>query len=75
MNELPKETLRRKLIGSLDSLIGMEATHAIHEGDAVYSDDFRAQMLIKKGEEIVVYARGGGIQVRTLARARQDGAG
>lgn len=74
MNELPKETLRRKLVGSLDSLIGMEATHAIHEGDAVYSDDFRAALLIKKGEEITVYARGGGIQVRTLARARQDGA-
>jgi flagella basal body P-ring formation protein FlgA len=29
---------------------------------------------VKRGEEIAVYARGGGIQVRTLARAREDGA-
>ena len=29
---------------------------------------------MKRGEEIAVYARGGGIQVRTVARARQDGA-
>jgi flagella basal body P-ring formation protein FlgA len=30
--------------------------------------------LVKRGEEISVVARGGGIQVRTFARARQDGA-
>ena len=52
----------------------MEATRTIQEGDAIYSDDFRPQLLVKRGEEIAVYARGGGIQVRTIARARQDGA-
>jgi flagella basal body P-ring formation protein FlgA len=74
VSEAPKETLRRKVLVSLDSLLGMEATRQIHEGDAVYSDDFRAQLLVKKGDEIMVFARGGGIQVRTVARARQDGA-
>lgn len=72
--ELPRETLLRKPIESLDVVIGMEATKAIRIGDTVYSDDFRPQLLVKRGEEIAVYARGGGIQVRTIARARQDGA-
>jgi flagella basal body P-ring formation protein FlgA len=71
---LPVESPRHQLAASLDSLIGMEATKPIQEGDAIYGDDFRSQLLVKKGEEIVVYARGGGIQVRTIARARQDGA-
>jgi len=70
----PPETNRRKLVVSLDSAIGMEASQSIQEGDAIFSDDFRPQVLIKKGDEIAVFARGGGIQVRTVARARQDGA-
>jgi flagella basal body P-ring formation protein FlgA len=71
---LPKETPRHQLAVSLESLIGMEATGAVQAGDALYSDDYRAQLLVRKGDEIAVYARGGGIQVRTIARARQDGA-
>jgi flagella basal body P-ring formation protein FlgA len=74
MDELSTETARRKLVQSLDSLIGMEAARSIQEGDMIFSDDYRPQLLIKRGDEIAVYARGGGIQVRTIARARQDGA-
>lgn len=72
--ELPKETRVRKPIESLETVIGLEATKAIREGDTIFSGDFRPQLLVKRGEEIAVYARGGGIQVRTIARARQDGA-
>jgi flagella basal body P-ring formation protein FlgA len=74
ISELPKETLLRKPIESLEGVIGLEATKAIREGDTIYTGDFRPQLLVKRGEEIAVYARGGGIQVRTIARARQDGA-
>ncbi|MEX2093631.1 MAG: flagellar basal body P-ring formation chaperone FlgA [Pirellulales bacterium] len=70
----PTETGRRKRAESLESLIGMEAARPIQAGDAIFSDDFRPQLLVKRGEEIAVYARGGGIQVRTIARAKQDGA-
>ncbi len=70
----PAETGRRKRVDSLETLIGMEAAQPIQAGDAIYSDDFRPQLLVKRGEEIAVYARGGGIQVRTIARAQQDGA-
>jgi flagella basal body P-ring formation protein FlgA len=73
-DNLPTETVRRKLVESLESLIGMEAARPIQSGNAIFSDDFRPQLLIRRGDEIAVYARGGGIQVRTIARARQDGA-
>jgi flagella basal body P-ring formation protein FlgA len=71
---LPQQTSRRQVATSLDSLIGMEATKAIQEGEAIYSDDFRAQLLVKKGQEIAVSTSGGGIRVRVIARAKQDGA-
>ncbi|MGE3241995.1 MAG: flagellar basal body P-ring formation chaperone FlgA [Pirellulales bacterium] len=71
---LPHETLRHQLATSLESAIGMEATKAIEEGAAIYSDDFRAQLIVHKGEEIAVSTHGGGISVRVIARARQDGA-
>jgi flagellar basal body P-ring formation protein FlgA len=72
--QVPQETARRKLIDSLDTVIGMESTQLIQAGEAMFTDDYRPQILVKRGDELVVYARGGGIQVRTIARARQNGA-
>jgi len=71
---LPQQSLRRQLAASLESLVGMEATKSIQEGAAIYSDDYRPQLLVKKGQEIAVSTSGGGIRVRVIARARQDGA-
>lgn len=71
---LPQESSRHKLIASLDSIIGHEATQPIREGEAIFTDQFRQQLLVKKGEEIAVCTSGGGIKVRVIARARQDGA-
>jgi len=64
----------REPVDSIDSLIGMEATRSIQAGDLLALGDVRSPLLVKRGEEITVYARGGGIQVRTIARAREDGA-
>jgi flagella basal body P-ring formation protein FlgA len=64
----------REPVETVEPLIGMEATRSIQVGDPVALDDVRSPLLVKRGEEIAVYARGGGIQVRTLARAREDGA-
>lgn len=71
---LPQESSRHKLATSLDSLIGNEATQPLREGEAIYTDQFRPQLLVKKGEEIAVSTSGGGITVRVIARSRQDGA-
>ena len=64
----------REPVDTVEALIGMETTRSIQAGDPVVLDDVRSPLLVKRGEEIAVYARGGGIQVRTLARAREDGA-
>lgn len=71
---VPVATARRSVLESMDVLIGMEATKAIAAGEPIFNDDFRAQLLVKRGEDIAVVARGGGIKVRTIARATQDGA-
>ena len=71
---VPVSTVKRAPLTSVESLLGMQAARAIPAGEIVMSDDLRPQLLVKRGEQISVYARGGGIQVRTLARAKQDGA-
>jgi flagella basal body P-ring formation protein FlgA len=70
---MPVATGRRSVIESLEAIVGMEATRAIPAGEAIFNDEFRAQLLVKRGEEIAVVARGNGIKVRTIARATQDG--
>lgn len=72
-NELAS-TSHRALADSIEAVIGLEAARAIEAGDVIYRDDARPQLLVKRGEEITVIARGGGIRVRTTARAKQDGA-
>jgi flagella basal body P-ring formation protein FlgA len=73
-DDLPPAVGRRVPIESVEGLLGMEAARVIQAGQVIFSDDVQAPLLVKRGEEVTVYARGGGIQVRTLARARQDGA-
>jgi flagella basal body P-ring formation protein FlgA len=70
----PVATAKRAPFESLESLVGMEAGRAIQAGDVVMSDEVQPRLLVKRGEELMVYARGGGIQVRITARAKQDGA-
>jgi flagella basal body P-ring formation protein FlgA len=74
MEDAPAVGGKHGPVESAESLIGMEAARAIQAGDIVMADDVKPQILVKRGEEVAVYARGGGIQVRTLARAKQDGA-
>jgi flagella basal body P-ring formation protein FlgA len=65
---------RRAPLTTIDELIGMEAGRAIPIGDVIYSDQVRAPLLVKRGEQVTVVAQGGGIRVRTAARAAQEGA-
>jgi flagella basal body P-ring formation protein FlgA len=58
---------------SIDKLIGMEATRAIQMGDVVMAGNVQPPVLVKRGDSVTVYARGGGIQVRTIARAKENG--
>jgi flagella basal body P-ring formation protein FlgA len=60
-------------ITSVEKLVGMEATRTIRPGDVMMSDSVQPPVLVKRGDSVTVYARGGGIQVRTIARARENG--
>jgi flagella basal body P-ring formation protein FlgA len=60
-------------ISSVDKLVGMEATRTIQIGDVIMSDSVQPPVLVKRGDAVTVFARGGGIQVRTIARAKENG--
>jgi len=73
-DNVPPVTGRRAPVGTVESLLGKEAARTIQPGQMIFDDDVRAPLLVKRGEDVAIYARSGGIQVRTTARARQEGA-
>jgi flagella basal body P-ring formation protein FlgA len=70
----PARSDERVPLDSLDKVIGMEAREAIRAGEMVLSNQVRAPLLVKRGEELAVTARNGRIRVQTFARSLQDGA-
>jgi flagella basal body P-ring formation protein FlgA len=74
LESVPATTSRRAPVASVEELIGMEARQAIAPGDVIFTDKVQAPVLVKRGEIITVVSQGGGIRVRTTARARQNGA-
>jgi flagella basal body P-ring formation protein FlgA len=59
---------------SADELIGRETTRSVLEGRPIDRDSVRSPLLVRRGEVVTVYARSAGIRIRTVARARDDGA-
>lgn len=57
----------------IEDVIGLETTQSIAAGDAMLGRELRKPLLVKAGDAVTVYARTGGIQVRTVARARDSG--
>jgi flagella basal body P-ring formation protein FlgA len=58
---------------TLDEVIGKEAIRSISEGQILDEQFVRPSILVRRGEVVTVYARAAGIQVKTNARAREDG--
>jgi flagellar basal body P-ring formation protein FlgA len=54
-------------------LVGSQTTRAIPDGKIITAEDIQAQIVVRRGDVVTVYARGNGIRVRTTARARTDG--
>ena len=54
--------------------VGMEATRVISADSILSESHLNAPMLVKRGETVSVLARTGGITVKTMAVARQNGA-
>jgi flagella basal body P-ring formation protein FlgA len=74
LESVPAATSRRAPVDSIEELIGMEARQAIQAGDTIFTDQVQAPVIVKRGEVIAVRSQGGGIRVRTSARALKDAA-
>ncbi len=61
-------------IRSVEEVVGQEVTRAVASGATLDRRAVRPPQLVRRGEVVTVYARAAGIQVRTHARAREDGA-
>jgi flagella basal body P-ring formation protein FlgA len=58
---------------SLEDAIGRETVRAVPAGKVLTTDALRTPPWVRRGEVVTVYARTAGIQIRTAARARDDG--
>jgi flagella basal body P-ring formation protein FlgA len=58
---------------SLEEAIGKEATRNIVAGQALDDQYVRSPLLVNRGDVVDVFARSGGVQVRTRGRAKEEG--
>jgi len=64
----------QKVFRRIDQVVGQETTRAVAAGQPLSERYLRRPLLVRRGDPVTVYARSGGIRVRTTARATQDGA-
>lgn len=64
---------QRPSFDSVEKVVGLEARQPLQVSDIVFADDVRSPIVVKRGEPITVSSQGGGIRVRTTAKALQDG--
>jgi flagella basal body P-ring formation protein FlgA len=58
----------------LEDVLGQETTTRLAQGQTVESRHARPRILVRSGSLVTVFARNAGIQVRTTAAARENGA-
>jgi flagella basal body P-ring formation protein FlgA len=73
LERAPVASGRRAPFYDVNEIIGLEAARAIQPGEVIFSDQVRRPTLVKRGESVTVVVQGGGIRVRTTARAIQEG--
>jgi flagella basal body P-ring formation protein FlgA len=73
-----REVLLREAHGEpvtrLDDIVGRAAVGMMRAGQLLHEDDIRSPILVRRGELIDVRGAFGGIAVKLVARAREDGA-
>lgn len=61
------------LFDRIESVVGSELTRALGPGQTIEDESLRQPLLVRKGDAVTVYTRSPGLQVRTTARAKEDG--
>jgi flagella basal body P-ring formation protein FlgA len=64
---------KRQPYYQIEEVIGKETARAIAPGQVLDNGYVRAPVLVRRGDVVTVFARAGGIRIRTEARAREDG--
>jgi flagella basal body P-ring formation protein FlgA len=57
----------------LEDVVGLQTVRAIVEGQVLDRADVRSPLLVRRGDAVTVFSRSAGIQVRTTARAQEEG--
>ena len=73
VREILANDVRGAPIAKLDEVVGRRLSGNLRQGGAVFSTMLRSPLLVRKRELITVYSRCGGIEIRTTARAMEDG--
>jgi len=73
VREILAKDVRGAPIAKLDEVVGKRLSGNLRKGAAVFSTMLRSPLLVRKRELITVYSRCGGIEIRTAARAMEDG--
>jgi flagella basal body P-ring formation protein FlgA len=74
MERTAKTAGQRAVVDSMESIVGKEARQPLQVGEMVFTDQVQLPVMVKRGDRITVASKGGGISVRTSARALQEGA-
>jgi len=61
------------MFSTVEAVIGMEVTRAIRAGQVLDDRSVQPVVLVRRRDVLTVYSRAGGIEVRTTARAVDDG--
>lgn len=56
-----------------DAVIGQTASALLREGTVLYAEHLRSPVLVKRGQLVTVRALAGGLVIRTVCRASEDG--
>jgi flagella basal body P-ring formation protein FlgA len=73
MDRVKSSSPQRITFESLDEVVGKEAARTIAVGQTLDNQSVRSPLLVKRGDVVDVFARAGGVQVSTKARAREEG--
>jgi flagella basal body P-ring formation protein FlgA len=65
---------RQEVFCSVEEVVGRETTRPLAEGRPLDRDALRSQILVRRGEQITLFACAPGMKVKMAARSREDGA-
>ena len=74
MTSAPRLKGHREMFCSVEEVVGREATRPLAEGRPLDRDALRSQILVRRGDVIMLFACAPGLKVKVVARSREEGA-